>query len=102
MLHAPAGAGAHAFHLVDEAVICISPRLLRRWYSGEQEGFLTATSCGATTNDPVLSVLSSPNMAGGPWACVGGNDDAPASECPGQSAWQGAFTFRFPFERRTW
>lgn len=43
-----------------------------RWYSGEAPpGALTVSSCGYTLGDPVLSALSSPNVAGGPFACAG-------------------------------
>lgn len=43
-----------------------------RWYSGDAPpGTLTVSSCGYTFGDPVLSVLSSPAAAGGPFACVG-------------------------------
>ena len=58
------------------------PRLLahshpRRWFSGDSApGSLTVSSCGYTNGDPCISVLSSPNAAGGPWACVGGQDGA--------------------------
>ena len=43
-----------------------------RWQSGAgQAGLLDITSCGLTSGDPVVWVLSSPNPVGGPFACVG-------------------------------
>ena len=49
--------------------------VVHRWFSGDEQGTLTASSCGNTTGDPVIQVLSSPNPAGGPWRCEGSQDD---------------------------
>lgn len=66
-----------------------------RWYSGEGVGLLTASSCGLTTGDAVVSVLSSPHEAGGDWVCEGGSDDAYA--CASNSWATGAFELTVPF-----
>ena len=44
---------------------------LRRWYSGNTPGTLTATSCGYTTGDPLVTVFTSANPTGGPFKCLG-------------------------------
>lgn len=49
--------------------------VVHRWFSGDEQGTLTASSCGNTTGDPVIQLLSSPNPAGGPWRCEGSQDD---------------------------
>lgn len=49
------------------------------WFSGGLAGGNLTVSACANINpggDAVVTVLSSPNAAGGPWACVGGDDGA--------------------------
>lgn len=41
-----------------------------------QAGTLTASGCGLTTGDPVVSILSSTARTGGTFACEGSNDDS--------------------------
>lgn len=59
------------------------------WFSGGLAGGnLTVSSCANINpgGDAVVTVLSSPNAAGGPWACVGGDDGARCSWSDGWAA----------------
>ncbi|KAI7842084.1 hypothetical protein COHA_004279 [Chlorella ohadii] len=54
------------------------PMVVYRWFSGPLNGgSLVASSCGNINSggDAVITLLSSPNAAGGPWTCLGGDDD---------------------------
>lgn len=43
-----------------------------KWYSGAHgPGTLTASGCGTTSGDAVVSVLSSGRAGGGPFTCLG-------------------------------
>ncbi|PSC76214.1 translation factor GUF1 mitochondrial isoform X1 isoform B [Micractinium conductrix] len=71
-----------------------------RWQSGAgQAGLLDITSCGLTSGDPVVWVLSSPNPVGGPFACVGGADDNDA--CASNTQTTGAFSVTVDFQPST-
>jgi hypothetical protein len=54
------------------------PMVVYRWFSGPLSGgSLVASSCANINSggDAVVTLLSSPNAAGGPWTCLGGDDD---------------------------
>jgi hypothetical protein len=45
--------------------------VFRFYANASMSGTLRATSCGSSSGDPVLSVLSAPTATGGPYTCVG-------------------------------
>ena len=64
-------------HSTDSVVTAALPTLCR-WFSGDvQGGLLTASSCGFTAGDPVVTILKSTSPDGNAktLSCVGGNDD---------------------------
>lgn len=53
------------------------PMVVYRWFSGPLSGgSLVASTCNNinTGGDAVVTLLSSPNAAGGPWTCLGGDE----------------------------
>lgn len=74
-------ASHHACMFYIQPSTCTPSPASPRWFSGDAlPGTLTASSCAEDTwGDPALSVLSSPNPSGGPYSCVGGNDDNDAA-----------------------
>ena len=78
------------------------PACRRRWFSGDEEGMLTASSCKNTVGDPQVAILASCDNPTGhwTWVCAGANDDD--DSCPTNSWDVGAFGLTVPFSSYTW